>query len=92
MSSVTDRYKTALIEEHESYVRSGRTKDAAQVAKVLKEQHDYDVSDHDDPKDKGRLAATLPETVEAEKPAENAAEPRPRRGGSRANKAQDESK
>lgn len=91
MSSITDRYKAALIEEHDSYVRSGRAKDANQVAKVLKDQYDYDVSDHDDPKDKGKLVSTLPESVDAERPAENTAEPRPRRSP-RANKAQDESK
>ena len=81
MSSVDDRYKAALIEEHDSYVRSGRTDDAKGVAKVLKDQYDHDVTKQDDDsEDKPKLASTLPETAEAQKPPENTAEPKPRRG------------
>lgn len=80
MSSVDDRYKQALIEEYESYVRSGRTKDAEGVAKVLKDQYDHDVSKKDDEgEDKPKLASTLPENAAAERPAEDTAEPRSRR-------------
>lgn len=80
MSSVDDRYKQALIEEHESYVRSGRTKDAEGVAKVLKDQYGHDVSQRDDEgEDKPKLASTLPENAAADKPAENTAEPKSRR-------------
>lgn len=80
MSSVDDRYKQALIEEHDSYVRSGRTKDAEGVAKVLKDQYDHDVSKKDDDGgDKPKLASTLPENAAAERPAEDTAEPKSRR-------------
>lgn len=80
MSSVDDRYKQALIEEYESYVRSGRTKDAEGVAKVLKDQYDHDVSKKDDEgEDKPKLASTLPENAAAERPAEDTAEPKSRR-------------
>jgi hypothetical protein len=91
MSSVEDRYKAALIEEHEAYVRSGRTQDAKEVARVLKEQYDHDVTKADDGEDKPKLAPTLPESTAAEKPAENAAEPKPRRGP-RAKQGQDTAK
>ena len=81
MSSVDDRYKAALIEEHDSYVRSGRTEDAKGVARVLKDQYDHDVSKKDDSgsEDKPKLASTLPENAAAEKPAEDTAEPKSRR-------------
>lgn len=92
MSSVDERYKAALIEEHDSYVRSGRAEDAKGVARVLKEQYDHDVTKQDgDGEEKSKLASTLPETAEAQKPPENTAEPKPRRGP-RAKSAQDESK
>ena len=81
MSSVDDRYKQALIEEHDSYVRSGRAEDAKGVAKVLKEQYGHDVSKEDEAsEDKSKLASTLPENAVAEKPPEAAVEPKPRRG------------
>lgn len=81
MSSVDDRYKAALIEEHDSYVRSGRAADAKEVARVLKEQYGQDVAKRDDgaDEDKPKLAPTLPENTAAEKPAETAAEPKSRR-------------
>ena len=80
MSSVDERYKQALIEEHDSYVRSGRTDDAKGVAKVLKDQYGHDVSKQDDAsEDKPKLASTLPENAAAEKPAEDTAEPKSRR-------------
>lgn len=81
MSSVDDRYKAALIEEHDGYVRSGRTEDAKGVARALKDQYDYDVNKKDDGdgEDKPKLASTLPENTAAEKPAEDTAEPKSRR-------------
>ncbi|MEU6552108.1 hypothetical protein ABZ915_17755 [Streptomyces sp. NPDC046915] len=81
MSSVDDRYKAALIEEHDSYVRSGRTQDAKEVARILKAQYDHDVAKKDDGggEDKPKLATTLPENTAAEKPAEDTAEPKSRR-------------
>lgn len=80
MSSVDDRYKQALIEEHDSYVRSGRTEDAKGVARVLKDQYDHDVSKQDEgSEDKPKLATTLPENAAAQKPAEDTAEPKSRR-------------
>ena len=80
MSSVDDRYKKALIEEHDSYVRSGRTDDAKGVAKVLKDQYGHDVSkQEEDGGDKPKLASTLPENTAAEKADEDTAEPRSRR-------------
>lgn len=81
MSSVDDRYMAALIEEHDSYVRSGRAADAKEVARVLKEQYDHDVARKGDggDEDKPKLASTLPENTAAEKPAETTAEPKPRR-------------
>lgn len=80
MSSVDDRYKQALIEEHDGYVRSGRTEDAKGVARVLKDQYDYDVSKKADAsEDKPKLSSTLPENAAAEKPAEDTAEPKSRR-------------
>ena len=80
MSSIDDRYKQALIEEHDGYVRSGRTDDAKGVAKVLKDQYGHDVAKQDDgEEEKPKLASTLPESANAEKPAENTAEPKPRR-------------
>lgn len=92
MSSVDERYKQALIEEHDSYVRSGRTDDAKGVAKVLKDQYGYDVAKQDDAsEDKPKLASTLPENAAAEKPAEDTAEPRSRRTP-RAKSQQGESK
>ena len=90
MSSVNDRYKAALIEEHDAYVRSRRAQDAKEVARVLKEQYDHDVDEHDDGEEKPRAATTLPERVDAEKQPENTAEPKPRR--SPRAKSQDESK
>lgn len=89
MSSVDDRYKAALIEEHDSYVRSGRAEDAKEVARVLKEQYDHDVAKRDDGEEKPKLASTLPESAEAQKPPENTAEPKPRRGP-RAKQSQDD--
>lgn len=92
MSSVDDRYKAALIEEHDGYVRAGRKSDAEGVAKVLKEQYGHEVAKQgDDDGEKPRLASTLPESADAEKAPENTAEPKPRRGP-RAKTAQDESK
>ena len=90
MSSVDDRYKAALIEEHDAYVRSGRTQDATEVARVLKEQYDHDVAEKDS-EDKPKLATTLPESTAAERPPENTAEPKPRRGP-RSKPAQGDSK
>jgi hypothetical protein len=72
--------KAALIEEYDGYVRAGRKADAEGVAKVLKDEHDHDV-DKKASEEKPKLASTLPERADAEKPAENTAEPRPRRGG-----------
>lgn len=81
MSSVDERYKAALIEEHDGYVRSGRAEDAKGVARVLKDQYDHDVSkkDDDDGEDKPRLSSTLPENAAADRPTEDAAEPKSRR-------------
>ena len=82
MSSIEDRYKAALIEEHDGYVRSGRMDDAKGVAKVLKDQYGHDVSKQDgDSENKPKLASTLPESTDAEKAPENTAEPKPRRVG-----------
>ncbi|MYR84083.1 hypothetical protein GTY41_03770 [Streptomyces sp. SID685] len=80
MSSVNDRYKAALIEEHDSYVRGGRAQDAKEVARILKEQYDHDVDEHDDGEEKPKLVPTLPERADAPKPPENTDEPKPRRG------------
>jgi hypothetical protein len=91
MSSVNDRYKAALVEEHDSYVRSGRTQDAKEVARVLKEQYDHDVSKRDGEKEKAKLASTLPERADEQKPSENAAEPKPRRSA-RTKLGQDDTK
>jgi len=91
MSSIDDRYKQALIEEHYGYVRSGRTDDAKGVAKVLKDQYGHDVSKQDDGEDKPKLASTLPESADAEKAPENTADPKPRRTP-RAKPAQGEDK
>jgi hypothetical protein len=77
MTSIDDRYKNALIEEHASYAGAGRAEDAAEVARVLKTQYGHDVSDTgDDPK-----GDKAPEKADAEKAPENTAEPKPRRVG-----------
>jgi hypothetical protein len=84
MSSIDDRYKAALIEEHDGYVRSGRAGDAKGVAKVLKDQYGHDIAKQDEDdggEDKPKLASTLPESTAAEKAPENTAEPKPRRVG-----------
>ncbi|MEV6737882.1 hypothetical protein AB0N14_13505 [Streptomyces sp. NPDC051104] len=96
MSSVDDRYKAALIEEHDSYVRSGRAQDAKEVARVLKEQYDHDVArkasdEKGDGEETAKAATTLPERADAEKAPETTAEPKPRRGP-RAKPGQDDSK
>lgn len=70
--------KAALIDEHDGYVRAGRTADARGVAKVLKDEHDHDV-DKEASEEKPKLAHTLPQRADVEKPAENTAEPKPRR-------------
>jgi hypothetical protein len=77
MTSIDERYKNALIEEHASYAGAGRAKDAAEVARVLKAQYGHDVSDTSD--DPGGDKA--PEKADAEKAPENTAEPKPRRTG-----------
>lgn len=65
MNAIDDRYKRALIDEHEAYVRVGRTADAAQVAKVLRDQYGHDVNE------KAESEATVTESV-----TRTAAEPR----------------
>lgn len=72
--------KAALIEEHDGYARSGRAEDAKEVARVLKDEYDHDVTKQGHAsEDKPKLASTLPENAAAEKPAEDTAEPKSRR-------------
>jgi hypothetical protein len=78
MNSIDERYKRALIEEHESYRSAGRGADAEEVARVLKEQYGHDVTESDGGGDK--KADPVPERTDVERPPENTAEPKPRRG------------
>ena len=82
--------KAALIDEYDGYVRAGRKADAEGVAKVLKDEYDHDV-DKKASEEKPKLASTLPERADAEKPPENTDEPKPRRGP-RAKPAQGDAK
>lgn len=74
MTSIDDRYKDALIEEHASYVRAKRTKDANHVAAVLKEQYGHDVAASG-----AEQPQQAPERADADKAPENTADPKPRR-------------
>jgi hypothetical protein len=87
MTTIDDRYKDALIEEHASYVRAKRTKDANHVAAVLKEQYGHDVAESGAEKDEEPQRA--PERADAEKAPENTADPKPRRAA-RAKTASDD--
>ncbi|MFF7966756.1 hypothetical protein ACFZC3_15490 [Streptomyces sp. NPDC007903] len=81
MKAVDERYKAALIDEYQSYVRAKRTKDAEHVAQVLRDQYDYDVDAQDDEtksaKPESKDVGAAPETTSAGSPPEAAVEPKP---------------
>ncbi|MFF2383761.1 hypothetical protein [Streptomyces sp. NPDC058108] len=74
MNPIDDRYKRALIEEHESYVGAKRTKDAEQVAKVLREQYGHEV---DQEKAETKTKEQAPQTTAEPRPPEAAVAPKP---------------
>lgn len=83
MRDIKAAYEEALVEEYDSYVRAGRSEDAKEVARVLKEQYGHDVAKRDsDGDDKGKKPEPKPELERAdvEKPPEAAVDPKPRRG------------
>lgn len=78
MRDIEAAYRDALIEEHASYVRGGRTAEAENVAEVLRKRYDHDVNAKTEPAKKPEASAA-PERADAEKPPEAAVEPKPRR-------------
>ncbi|GAA1065207.1 hypothetical protein [Streptomyces asiaticus] len=83
MRDIKADMKAALVQEYEGYVRAGRSAEADQVAKVLKDQYGHDVAKTDgDGAEKEAKAEPkpAPERADAEKPPEAAVEPKPRRG------------
>lgn len=60
-------YKRAYIQEYEGYAAAGRSKDAAAIAKILKDHYGHNVQ-------------SAPERAD-EKAPENTAEPAPKKGG-----------
>lgn len=94
MRDIEAAYRDALVEEYEGYARAGRTKDAEHVAGILKDRYSYDVAgetEGDDGKKAAKESSQVPEKAEAEKPPENAVDPKPRRTP-RAKPAQGEDK
>lgn len=67
-------YRDALIEEHASYVRAGRTAAAGHVAAVLLADYDYDVRPA--AQTAQRPEPGIPETTAAARPPEAAVEPK----------------
>ncbi|MER6534689.1 hypothetical protein ABT215_12940 [Streptomyces sp900105755] len=82
MNAIDERYKQALIEEHESYVRAKRTKDAEHVAEVLREQYGYDVGGHE--KAETKTAEQAPQTAAEPRPPEATVPPKPEPAGAEA--------
>ena len=79
MRDIEAAYKDALIDEHEGYVRAGRTAEAEQVAEALKDRYDYDVDKRDGDAKKEKEPSSAPERADAEKAPETAVDPKPRR-------------
>lgn len=83
MKAIDDRYKAAMIDEYESYVRAKRTKDAEHVAQALLDRFGYDVHAEPESEESGPAAETkdvapAPQTTAAAKPPEAAVEPQPK--------------
>ena len=74
MNAIDERYKQALIEEHESYVRARRTKDAEQVAAVLREQYGHEVGEA---RVETKAKEPAPQTTAEPRPPEAAVAPKP---------------
>jgi hypothetical protein len=77
MRDIEAAYKDALIEEHASYVRANRTAEAEQVAQVLRDRYDHDVTRGGD--DEQADQAPTSERADVEKLPEAAVDPKPRR-------------
>lgn len=77
MKAIDDRYKAAMIDEYESYMRAKRTKDAQHVAKTLLDTYGYDVTAQEEPeKEQAAEPSVAPETTAAAPPPEAAVEPK----------------
>jgi hypothetical protein len=80
VNAIDDRYRRALVEEYESYVRADRTEEAEHVAGVLREQYGYDVDEQARPKEpvqQTEAEPRLPEAAVAPKPEPPTAEAKP---------------
>lgn len=88
MRDIKDAYRQALVEEHEAYVRAGRTAEAEHVAGVLSKHYGVDVAPQ-----KAETAETAetesedaPERADKDRPPENTAKPPAKRGPGRPRK------
>ena len=79
MRDIEAAYKDALIEEHAGYVRANRSAEAEQVAQVLRDRYDHDVTRKSDGGEKVKEPEPAPERVDAGKAPEAAVDPKPRR-------------
>lgn len=71
-------YLRAYLEEHQGYQRTGRAEAAGRVAEILRTQFGHEVGEG---KTAERDETQAPERADADRPAEDTAEPKPKRRG-----------